>query len=64
MQKNIDYLVLGLATTHPLHDFLMKKKSNYQYSSRLYTVHWHCDKEKAGSNEKVTGTPYIEVAIL
>jgi len=59
--RGLDYLVLGLAEGHPLHDFVKAYFPNYTYTSSLYTVHWdggELDKELAQV------VPYVEVAVL
>ena len=60
-KRGIDYLVLGLTTAHPLHRVLSRSFPSYQYSTKLYTVHW--DKRMI-SDQLHERIPHVEVAVL
>lgn len=61
VERGIDYLALGLTTVHPLHRVVSESFPNYQYASRLYTVHW----DKAAMIDPIRGRiPHVEVAVL
>lgn len=60
-KRGIDYLALGLTTVHPLHRVLSRSFPSYQYSSKLYTVHWN----KPTMSDQLYGRiPHVEVAVL
>ncbi|MBT8126970.1 MAG: hypothetical protein KJP15_05755 [Gammaproteobacteria bacterium] len=59
--RGIDYLALGLTTVHPLHRVLSRSFPNYQYTSKLYTVHWD---KRTRSDQLHERIPHVEVAVL
>lgn len=60
-KRGIDYLATGLTTKHPLHRVLSRSFPGYQYTSKLYTVHWDKRKMSDQIHERIA---HVEVAVL
>ena len=59
-KREIDYLVIGLTCTHPLHEVMSSTFPSYEYVSNLYTVHW----DRSNPDVLNGRIPHVEVAVL